>query len=53
VRNRPPPRTFWCGMSILKVHHRTTYRYSRPVGFGEHRWLFRPRDSQEQRLILA
>lgn len=40
-------------MSILKVHHRTTYRYSRPVGFGEHRWLFRPRDSQEQRLILA
>jgi transglutaminase-like putative cysteine protease len=40
-------------MSILKVHHRTTYRYSRPVGFGEHRWLFRPRDSHEQRLILA
>lgn len=40
-------------MSILKVHHRTTYRYSRPVGPGEHRWLFRPRDSQEQRLILA
>lgn len=40
-------------MSILKVHHRTTYRYDRPVGFGEHRWLFRPRDSQEQRLILA
>lgn len=40
-------------MSILKVHHRTTYRYSEPVGFGEHRWLFRPRDSQEQRLILA
>ncbi|RYE10285.1 MAG: transglutaminase family protein [Hyphomicrobiales bacterium] len=40
-------------MSILKVHHRTTYRYSEPVGFGDHRWLFRPRDSQEQRLILA
>jgi transglutaminase-like putative cysteine protease len=40
-------------MTILKVHHRTTYRYSAPVGFGEHRWLFRPRDSQEQRLILA
>jgi transglutaminase-like putative cysteine protease len=53
VRNRPPRRTFWSGMSILKVHHRTTYRYSRPVGLGEHRWLFRPRDSQEQRLILA
>jgi transglutaminase-like putative cysteine protease len=40
-------------MSILKVHHRTTYRYSESVGFGEHRWMFRPRDSQEQRLILA
>ncbi|MEO6013627.1 MAG: transglutaminase family protein [Devosia sp.] len=40
-------------MSILKVHHFTTYRYNEPVGFGEHRWLFRPRDSQEQRLILA
>ncbi|MEO7223319.1 MAG: transglutaminase family protein [Devosia sp.] len=40
-------------MSILKVHHRTTYRYDRPVGFGEHRWLFRPRDSHDQRLILA
>lgn len=40
-------------MSILKVYHRTTYRYRRPVSFNEHRWLFRPRDSQEQRLILA
>ncbi len=40
-------------MSILKVHHRTTYRYGAPVGFGEHRWLYRPRDSHEQRLILA
>ncbi|MEQ1770861.1 MAG: transglutaminase family protein [Devosia sp.] len=40
-------------MPILKVHHRTTYRYSQPVAFGTHRWLFRPRDSQEQRLILA
>lgn len=40
-------------MSILHVHHRTTYRYSRPVAFGEHRWLFRPRDSFEQRLIRA
>lgn len=40
-------------MSILKVFHRTTYRYGGPVAFGEHRWLYRPRDSQEQRLILA
>jgi transglutaminase-like putative cysteine protease len=40
-------------MAILKVQHRTTYRYSEPVSFGEHRWMFRPRDSYEQRLIRA
>jgi transglutaminase-like putative cysteine protease len=40
-------------MTILRVHHTTTYRYSRPVGFGEHRLLFRPRDSQLQRLLSA
>lgn len=40
-------------MSILRVHHRTIYNYTSPVSFGEHRWLFRPRDSQEQRLLEA
>ena len=40
-------------MAIFTVHHRTTYRYTRPVSFGEHRWMFRPRDSFEQRLISA
>jgi transglutaminase-like putative cysteine protease len=40
-------------MTILKVHHVTTYAYRRPVGFGEHRILFRPRDSQDQRLLTA
>ena len=40
-------------MSILKVYHRTIYRYSEPVGFGDHRWMSRPRDSQEQRLIAT
>jgi transglutaminase-like putative cysteine protease len=38
-------------MPILKVHHTTTYRYRRPVAFGEHRMMFRPRDSYDQRLI--
>ncbi len=38
-------------MTILKVHHVTTYAYKRPVGFGEHRILFRPRDSHDQRLL--
>lgn len=40
-------------MSILQVHHITSYAYARPVRFGEHRLLFRPRDSHEQRLLSA
>jgi transglutaminase-like putative cysteine protease len=31
----------------------TTYAYRRPVGFGEHRLLFRPRGSHDQRLLSA
>ncbi len=38
---------------ILSVRHRTTYRYRQPVAFGEHRIMFRPRDSYDQRLISA
>jgi transglutaminase-like putative cysteine protease len=38
-------------MSILTVRHTTTYRYRQPVGFGEHRIMFRPRDSHDQKLI--
>ncbi len=38
-------------MPLLTVHHVTTYRYRRPVGFGEHRMMLRPRDSQDQRLV--
>ena len=38
-------------MPILTVRHVTTYRYKRPVGFGEHRMMFRPRDSHDQRLV--
>jgi transglutaminase-like putative cysteine protease len=35
----------------LTVNHVTTYRYKHPVGFGEHRMMFRPRDSSDQRLV--
>jgi transglutaminase-like putative cysteine protease len=35
------------------VRHLTVYRYSRPVTLGEHRMMFRPRDSYDQRLIEA
>jgi transglutaminase-like putative cysteine protease len=38
-------------MPVLSVQHVTTYQYRRPVGFGEHRMMFRPRDSFDQRVI--
>src|ERR1700712_785137 len=38
-------------MPVLSVQHVTTYRYRRPVGFGEHRMMFRPRDSFDQRVL--
>ncbi|MDP6707732.1 MAG: transglutaminase family protein, partial [Alphaproteobacteria bacterium] len=38
-------------MQLLTIDHRTTYRYRRPVGFGEHRMMFRPRDSHDLRLV--
>ncbi len=40
-------------MSILEVLHTTVYRYRRPVRFGEHRALFRPRDSHDLRVLAA
>src|SRR5438270_6480416 len=40
-------------MPVLSVRHVTTYRYKQPVAFGEHRVMFRPRDSHDQRLIDA
>ncbi len=40
-------------MSSLTIRHVTTYRYRRPVAFGEHRMMLRPRDSHHQRVIEA
>ncbi len=40
-------------MPLLSVRHVTTYRYRQPVAFGEHRVMFRPRDSYDQRLLAA
>lgn len=37
----------------LTVDHKTIYRYRQPVKFGEHRLMFRPRDSHDLRLIDA
>ncbi len=38
-------------MPVLTVHHRTTYRYRKPVAFGEHRMMLRPRDSHDQHVL--
>lgn len=38
-------------MSLLTVRHTTVYRYREPVGLGEHRMMFRPRESHDLRLI--
>jgi len=40
-------------MSVLKVDHVTVYRYHRPVRFGTHQMMFRPRDSHDLRLLDA
>ncbi|WP_425628005.1 transglutaminase family protein [Agrobacterium tumefaciens] len=40
-------------MTIFTVRHVTSYRYKRPVEFGEHRLLFRPRDSFDQTLLSS
>ena len=38
-------------MTIFSVRHITSYRYKRPVHFGQHRLMFRPRDSFDQTLL--
>ena len=45
--------TMIANMTIFSVRHLTIYRYARDVRFGQHRIMFRPRDSFDQRLIKA
>ena len=40
-------------MTSVTIRHVTTYRYRRPVAFGEHRMMLRPRDSHDQKVIEA
>jgi transglutaminase-like putative cysteine protease len=35
---------------MFAISHVTTYRYARPVSLGQHRLMFRPRDSHDLRL---
>lgn len=38
-------------MITLRIHHRTTYRYGKPVSMNPHRLMLRPRESRELRLL--
>jgi transglutaminase-like putative cysteine protease len=38
-------------MPILHIRHWTRYRYRQPVGFGEHRMMFRPQEAPDQRVL--
>jgi hypothetical protein len=38
-------------MPVATIRHSTVYRYANPVRFGEHRLMFRPRDSHDLRLL--
>lgn len=40
-------------MPLLSIRHLTRYRYRRPVAFGEHRMMFRPRESFDQRVLSS
>ncbi len=40
-------------MPVLEVCHTTVYRYRRPVRFGQHRAMFRPRDSHDLRILAT
>src|SRR5881275_2750672 len=40
-------------MPLLTIHHKTEYRYNRPVAFGEHRIMLRPRDGHDLRVLSS
>jgi transglutaminase-like putative cysteine protease len=40
-------------MPLLTISHKTEYRYARPVAFGEHRVMLRPRDGHDLRVLTG
>lgn len=40
-------------MPVVSIRHATTYRYRKPVAFGEHRMMLRPAEAHDQRLLSA
>ena len=55
VRGRAAGRlTAAFGMPVhYDIIHTTVYRYAKPVTFGEHRVMFRPRDSHDLRVLAT
>jgi transglutaminase-like putative cysteine protease len=39
--------------AVYRITHRTRYKYREPVTFGEHRMLFRPRESHDLRVLAT
>ncbi|MCB1440525.1 MAG: transglutaminase family protein [Nitratireductor sp.] len=37
----------------IRIVHTTRYRYARPVNFGEHQLMLRPRDGHDMRLVSS
>jgi transglutaminase-like putative cysteine protease len=37
-------------MPLLTIHHKTVYRYTRPVAFGEHRVMLQPLPGHDLRI---
>ena len=35
----------------FRIRHKTEYRYDRPVSFGPHRLMLRPRDGHDLRVL--
>jgi transglutaminase-like putative cysteine protease len=40
-------------LDLLTIRHVTRYRYAKPVWFGEHMMMFRPRESFDQHVIKS
>jgi transglutaminase-like putative cysteine protease len=40
-------------MPTVQIRHLTRYRYRKPVAFGEHRMMFRPLESYDQRILKS
>jgi len=40
-------------MPLVNLSHATTYTYTQPVNFGEHRLMVRPRESYDQHLLSS